>query len=76
MACVLCLLGPDAQQMAVPIAQATLITAPLLLRAQLGRGIRALRHRPAVPPAVPEESSSATALGSRVDTSAGAEPDQ
>ena len=35
--CVLCLVGPEAQQMVGPIAQATVIVAPIVLRDRLVR---------------------------------------
>jgi hypothetical protein len=48
-ACVMCLIGPEAQQFAVPLAQATVIVAPVLLRDRIRnvwRFVRSLRQGP------------------------------
>jgi hypothetical protein len=39
-ACVMCLVGPEAQQFAAPLTQAAVIAAPFLLRDRLRRGWR------------------------------------
>jgi hypothetical protein len=44
-ACVMCLVPPEAQQFAVPLAQATVIAAPVLLRDNIRRGWAAVRRR-------------------------------
>jgi hypothetical protein len=44
-ACVMCLLTPDAQQMVVPVAQATVLVAPFLLRDRLRTGWTAFRRK-------------------------------
>ena len=42
-ACVLCLIGPDAQQMVVPMAQAAVVVAPIVLRDRIRQGVGAVR---------------------------------
>jgi len=44
-ACIMCLVPPEAQAFAIPLAQATVIAAPVLLRDQVRRGWRAFRRR-------------------------------
>jgi hypothetical protein len=44
-ACVMCLIGPEAQQLALPVAQATVIAVPILMRDGIRRRIAALRRR-------------------------------
>jgi len=44
-ACIMCLVPPDAQAFAIPLAQATVIAAPVLMRDQVRRGWAALRRR-------------------------------
>jgi hypothetical protein len=44
-ACVMCLIGPEAQQLALPVAQATVIAVPILMRDGFRRRIAALRRR-------------------------------
>ena len=44
-ACIMCLVPPDAQAFAIPLAQATVIAAPVLLRDQVRRGVAAVRRR-------------------------------
>jgi len=44
-ACIMCLVPPDAQQFAVPVAQATILVAPYVLRDRITGAIRAVRER-------------------------------
>jgi hypothetical protein len=45
LACVVCSLDPQTSSLILPIAQATIVAAPLILRDQIRRGARALRDR-------------------------------
>jgi hypothetical protein len=42
-ACLLCSIPPGSVDMVVPVAQATIIAAPILLRDQIRQGVRAAR---------------------------------
>jgi len=48
-ACIMCLVPPDAQAFAIPLAQATVIAAPVLMRDQVRRGLAAVRRRTSRP---------------------------
>lgn len=45
LACVVCSVDPQATSLILPLAQATMIAAPVILRAELKKGVRALRAR-------------------------------
>jgi hypothetical protein len=42
-ACMLCSIDPGTANLLVPVAQATIISAPFLLRDQIRRGVKVLR---------------------------------
>jgi hypothetical protein len=44
-ACMVCTVDPATTSLLLPLAQATVISAPILLRSQLRRGFRAVRSR-------------------------------
>ena len=44
-ACMLCSIDPGTANLLLPLAQATIITTPILLRDQIRRGVRAVRDR-------------------------------
>ena len=44
-ACMLCAVDPAATSLLLPLAQATLISAPILLRGRIRRGVKAARGR-------------------------------
>jgi hypothetical protein len=44
-ACMLCSIDPGTANLLLPVAQATIISAPFLLRDQIRRGIRTVRDR-------------------------------
>jgi hypothetical protein len=44
-ACMMCNVDPSTASLLLPLAQATIISAPILLRSQLRRGFRAVRAR-------------------------------
>jgi hypothetical protein len=44
-ACLLCSLPPGSVDMVVPVAQATIIAVPIVLRDQIRQGVRAARTR-------------------------------
>ena len=44
-ACMVCNVDPATTSLLLPLAQATLISAPILMRSQLRRGLRAARGR-------------------------------
>jgi hypothetical protein len=44
-ACVVCAVDPNMAGLVVPLAQATLVATPILLRKQLARGIRRVTRR-------------------------------
>jgi hypothetical protein len=44
-ACMLCSIDPGTANMLMPIAQATIISAPILLRDQIRQGVRYVRGR-------------------------------
>lgn len=48
LACVMCMIGPTAAPLVIPVVQATVIVAPILFRDQVRRAWRAARHRPDV----------------------------
>ena len=43
--CMLCTLDPTGAVLTLPIAQATVIAAPIMLRGQIKRGAKAVRRR-------------------------------
>jgi hypothetical protein len=45
LACVMCLIPPDAQQFAVPVAQATILVAPYVLRDRITAAVKSVRKR-------------------------------
>ncbi len=44
-ACMVCAIDPGTANLLLPIAQATIISAPILFREQIRRGIRVVRDR-------------------------------
>ena len=44
-ACLLCSIDPGTANLLLPIAQATIISTPILLRDQIRRGVRTVRDR-------------------------------
>jgi hypothetical protein len=60
-ACVMCAIDPNMAGLVVPLAQAAIIGAPILLRKQLARGVREVQRRRATvdvdaqPPQTPGE---------------------
>jgi hypothetical protein len=57
-ACMMCNLDPGTTSLLLPLAQATIISAPILMRDQLRRGFRAVRaRRPGSEPGVVAESA-------------------
>jgi hypothetical protein len=49
LACLLCAIDVQATSLLLPIAQATLISAPILMRKQLAEGVRRLAGQPEEP---------------------------
>ena len=45
LACIACNLDPQTTSLVLPLAQATVLAAPVILRAQLRKGVQALRSR-------------------------------
>lgn len=45
LACVACSLDPQTTSLILPVAQATILAAPLILRAEIKKGVRAVRAR-------------------------------
>jgi hypothetical protein len=45
LACVVCSLDPQTTSLILPLAQATIIAAPVILRAELRRGVQSVRAR-------------------------------
>ena len=45
LACVVCSVDPQTTSLILPLAQATVIAAPVILRAELRKGVQALRAR-------------------------------
>lgn len=45
LACLVCNLDPQTSSLILPIAQATIVAAPLILRDEIRKGARAIRER-------------------------------
>lgn len=45
LACVACSLDPQTTSLVLPLAQATILAAPVILRAEIRKGLRAVRAR-------------------------------
>ena len=45
LACVVCSLDPQTTSLILPLAQATIVAAPVILRNEIRRGARAIRER-------------------------------
>jgi hypothetical protein len=45
LACVACSLDPQTTSLILPLAQATILAAPVILRAQLRKGVQSVRAR-------------------------------
>lgn len=45
LACVVCSLDPQTTSLILPLAQATVLAAPVILRAEIRKGVRAVRAR-------------------------------
>jgi hypothetical protein len=45
LACIACSLDPQTTSLILPLAQATILAAPVILRAELRKGVQAVRGR-------------------------------
>jgi len=45
LACIACSLDPQTTSLILPLAQATILAAPVILRAELRKGVQAVRSR-------------------------------
>jgi hypothetical protein len=45
LACIACSLDPQTTTLILPLAQATILAAPVILRAELSKGVQAVRSR-------------------------------
>jgi hypothetical protein len=45
LACVVCSLDPQTTSLVLPLAQATIIAAPVILRKQIAKGVQSVRAR-------------------------------
>jgi hypothetical protein len=59
LACVACSLDPQTTSLILPLAQATILAAPVILRAELRKGVQAVRSRRARRPTTGSLAASA-----------------
>ncbi len=45
LACVVCSIDPQTTSLVLPLAQATIIAAPVILRKQIAKGVQSVRER-------------------------------
>lgn len=74
-ACILCSIDPNTTSLMLPMAQATVIAAPILLRDHVKRGARAVAGRLRVSPSTDGLAEAAGLIDRIEDVPEAAEPD-
>ncbi len=74
LACLMCSIDPQTTSLLVPMAQATIITAPFFLRGKIQAGMRALRDRRPDPAEPDDQAAPEAALPASGDDPTAATP--